>query len=106
MRRRTILRASCLLLVLINQAITSGERRYLIRGSAPPVPQSNSSWQYPVTPWVPGSYKGRGFLAPSAKGAHLGEDEQEDEKTPVRAIGPGRLKWYRAATVPNTGYGE
>jgi len=58
-----------------------------------------TGWQYPVSPYNPGSYAGRTFFccAGSANGRHLGEDEAEVEGTPIRAIASGVIKIYRAA---------
>lgn len=62
------------------------------------------AFQYPVSPYTPGSYENRTFFccAGSVNGRHLGEDVALAEGTPIRAIGPGIIKVYGAAT----GYGE
>jgi murein DD-endopeptidase MepM/ murein hydrolase activator NlpD len=66
--------------------------------------QEPAAWQYPVTPYEPGSYAGRTFYCcrDGNYGAHLGEDVAQPEGAPVRAIGPGIVKKYGRAT----GYGE
>ena len=63
-------------------------------------PQGISQWQYPVNPYVPGSYAHRSFYCCS--NPHLGEDEAQPAGTPVRPIGTGVIKVYR----PAQGYGE
>ncbi len=60
---------------------------------------NSDSWDYPVSPYTPGSYAGRTFYV---DGNHLGEDEDLSEGTPVRSIGAGYIKKYGSAT----GYGE
>lgn len=73
-------------------AYTAGD---VIIAGGPPV----SPWNYPVTPYDPGSYDGRSFFYDSN---HLGEDEALAEGIPVHAIGPGKVVWYKQAE----GYGE
>jgi hypothetical protein len=58
-----------------------------------------NKWNYPVTPYDPGSYQGRSFFYDTD---HLGEDEALVEGAPVRAIGTGKIVWYKKAS----GYGE
>ncbi|MES0336205.1 MAG: M23 family metallopeptidase [Candidatus Magnetobacterium sp. LHC-1] len=60
---------------------------------------NSNSWDYPVSPYTPGSYGGRTFYYDSN---HLGEDVYLSEATPVRSIGAGYIKEYRSAN----GYGE
>jgi PKD repeat protein len=60
-------------------------------------------WQYPVLPYIAGSYANRTFYCcPGNLGRHLGEDEEWVEGTAIRAIGPGKIKFYDSAS----GYGE
>ncbi len=49
--------------------------------------------------YIPGSYAGRSFYY---DGVHLGEDIKLDESTPVKAIGDGKIVFYKSAS----GYGE
>ncbi|MBK1646493.1 hypothetical protein CKO25_17945 [Thiocapsa imhoffii] len=65
----------------------------------PPPHAESISWQFPVTPYRPGSYGGRGFYFDKN---HLGEDIRLDEGTPILAIGPGTIVHYG----PAPGYGE
>ena len=68
---------------------------------ATPLPIQTSSWQYPVSPYVPGSYDNRYFnCCPDNR--HLGEDIKADAGTAIRSIGPGVIKFYG----PATSYGE
>jgi murein DD-endopeptidase MepM/ murein hydrolase activator NlpD len=60
---------------------------------------SSDTWDFPVTPYVPGSYGGRGFYYDKN---HLGEDERLAEGTAVHAIGPGKVVYYG----PAPSYGE
>ena len=60
---------------------------------------SVNRYQYPVVPYEPGSYGGRSFYYDRV---HLGEDIDLSEDTPIRAIGDGIIKEYRAAN----GYGN
>jgi len=60
---------------------------------------SQNTWQYPVTPYTPGSYAGRSFYFDNN---HLGEDIELTEGTPIRSIGSGVIKYYSAASS----YGE
>lgn len=73
-------------------AYTAGD---VVIAGGPPV----SPWNYPVTPYDPGSYDGRSFFYDNN---HLGEDEAQPEGAPVHAIGPGKVVWYKQAA----GYGE
>jgi len=59
----------------------------------------SEDYGYPVAPYLPGSYAKRTFFKNQD---HLGEDEKLVVKTPVRAIGPGKIVKYG----PATGYGE
>lgn len=59
----------------------------------------DSSWSYPVLPYLPGSYAGRSFFHDDD---HLGEDMALAQGTPIRAIGPGQVVYYAGAS----GYGE
>lgn len=58
-----------------------------------------AEWQYPVSPYVPGSFAGQSFYYDND---HLGEDILLPEKAPIRAIGPGEIKYYAGAAS----YGE
>jgi murein DD-endopeptidase MepM/ murein hydrolase activator NlpD len=60
---------------------------------------SSDAWDFPVTPYVPGSYGGRGFYYDKN---HLGEDERLAEGAAVHAIGPGKVVFYG----PAPSYGE
>jgi murein DD-endopeptidase MepM/ murein hydrolase activator NlpD len=61
--------------------------------------QSADAWAFPVTPYTPGSYGGRGFYYDKN---HLGEDIRLSEGAPVHAIGPGKVVYYG----PAPSYGE
>jgi hypothetical protein len=57
------------------------------------------AWAFPVYPYTPGSYGGRGFYYDKN---HLGEDIRLPEGAPVHAIGPGKIVYYG----PAPSYGE
>jgi murein DD-endopeptidase MepM/ murein hydrolase activator NlpD len=82
---------------------TAGKQFYvkIIANSGEPVyePVSWNNYQYPITPYVPGSYGGRSFYYDNI---HLGEDINLTEGTAIRAIADGKILEYRNAT----GYGN
>lgn len=68
-----------------------------------PFENYESEWDYPVYPYIPGSYNGRSFFYDDD---HLGEDIDLPESTPIHAIGPGMVKVFRPQSNPNKGYGQ